>query len=300
MSEIEVDSQDNGVIIKEKSKMANFFSTVFGDWRLGRINMFIAITAAVTYGLGGTWQNIVYAGAIGATLSAGGFFLDYFMDHKEDRESGKLSNPIAKGTLSPVAGLILIILLLATAVTLTIVSNVWAVIPAVCVILVILGLGYGLLNTPILRAISLGVLQGLYVLIGAILADNLTYGSVLIALFLFFAMTGGRALGDTRDLPYDLKTDKETIPRKYGLRFTSIFLLICELIAYGFAISIYFTGITGIAFLYCMIATAVIGFASILWFVIKPTPKVGNIVNILSLFFLGTLFILGLILGELL
>jgi hypothetical protein len=89
MSEIEFDSQDDGVIIKEKSKMANFFSIVFGDWRLGRINMFIAITAAVTYGLGGTWQNIVYAGAIGATLSAGGFFLDYFMTIKkiENQES---------------------------------------------------------------------------------------------------------------------------------------------------------------------------------------------------------------------
>jgi len=112
-------------------------------------------------------------------------------------------------------------------------------------------------------------------------------------------MMGGRAAGDTRDLPHDEKIATMTLPKKYGPRGASIFMLINQLVAYGFAIAVYFTAILKIAYLYCMIALIVIGFILSLIFVFKPTPKVANIINMLSFGLLGMLFIVGLILGRL-
>ena len=186
--------------------MSSKMQLIFGDWRLGRIIMFIMITSSVTYGLGGDLINIFLAGLVGATLSAGGFFFDYLGDYKKDQESGNLKNPIARGTLSPRGGLILIIFCFAISSFICIIINPWALIPLICLIGVIGGLVHGILDSRLLRAFSLGALQGFYVLIGALFAYSFELSVILLALFLFFAMTGARVLGDTRDLPYDQKT----------------------------------------------------------------------------------------------
>jgi 4-hydroxybenzoate polyprenyltransferase len=120
----------------------------------------------------------------------GDFFFDYLGDYKKDRESGNLKNPIARGTLSPRGGFILIILCFAISIIICIIINPWALIPLICLISVIGGLVQGLLDTPLLRAFSLGALQGFYVLIGAFFAFNFNLSVIFLALFLFFAMTG--------------------------------------------------------------------------------------------------------------
>ena len=99
--------------------------------------MFIMISSSVCYGLGGNLINIILAGVVGATLSAGGFFFDYLGDYKTDRESGNLKNPIARGTLSPRGGLLLIILCFTTSIIICIFINAWALIPLLSLIAVI-------------------------------------------------------------------------------------------------------------------------------------------------------------------
>ncbi len=74
--------------------MSSKMQLIFGDWRLGRIIMFTLIMSSVSYGLGRTLINILFAGLVGANLSAGGFFFDYLGDYKKDRKSGNLKNPI--------------------------------------------------------------------------------------------------------------------------------------------------------------------------------------------------------------
>ena len=138
----------------------------------------------------------------------------------------------------------------------------------------------------------------MYVLIGAFAAERYEYGVWFIALFLFFAMTGGRALGDTRDLPHDEKTSTMTIPKKYGVRVASIFLLVNELVAYPFGFLIYYSGLFNIRLLYCMIVLSSIGFILTIVFIIKPTPRVAYFANMFSFMVLGLLFILGMILGK--
>lgn len=280
---------------EKKSKM----QIIFVDWRVGRFIMFFMITAAVTYGLNGTWQEVLYAGAIGVLVAFTGFFLDYILDMEDDKKSGKLSNPIAKGTLNPIFAVVLIVTTLFASIILTIFTNDYVLIPIGILVVVIIFQGvFNFMNTPIIRAITLGVLQGLYVIMGALVAHNLKLSAGLMALYLFFAMTGGRAAGDTRDLPHDLKVDTMTLPKKYGPRGGAIFMLVNQFLAYGVGIGTYFTGIFKIGFLICMIITAVIGTIMSIIFVIKPTPKVANIVNMLSLGILGKLFIVGLITGR--
>jgi 4-hydroxybenzoate polyprenyltransferase len=280
---------------EKKSKM----QIIFVDWRVGRFIMFFMITAAVTYGLNGTWQEVLYAGAIGVLVAFTGFFLDYILDMEDDKKSGKLSNPIAKGTLNPIFAVVLIVTTLFASIILTIFTNDYVLIPIGVLVVVIIFQGvFNFMNTPIIRAITLGVLQGLYVIMGALVAHNLKLGAGLMALYLFFAMTGGRAVGDTRDLPHDLKVDTMTLPKKYGPRGGAIFMLVNQFLAYGVGIGTYFTGVFKIGFLICMIITAVIGTIMSIIFVIKPTPKVANTVNMLSLGILGMLFIVGLITGR--
>ncbi|MFW9921956.1 MAG: UbiA family prenyltransferase [Candidatus Thorarchaeota archaeon] len=277
----------------------SLFLTIFDDWRVGRFLMFILITGSITYGLGGSWLAVAFSSIIGLTLSISGFYLDYLFDYKKDIESGKISNPIARGTFTFKLAVITVVIALIVSITLGALVNPWVLIPMVVVMLVIIGLGFGILDSPFLRAISLGLLQGLYVLIGAFAAEQYSIGVWYIALFLFFAMTGGRAMGDTRDLPHDVKTNTMTIPKKFGVRIASIFLLINELIAYTFGFLVYFSGILNIRFLYCMIVLSSLGFVLSLIFAIKPTPKVAYFTNMFSFMLLGLLFVLGMILGKL-
>ena len=236
---------------------------------------------------------------MGATLSAGGFFFDYLGDYKNDRESGNLKNPIARGTLSPRGGLIIIISGFTISSVTCIIINPWALIPLILLIGVIAGLVHGILDSALLRSFSLGALQGFYVLIGALFAYKFELSVILLALFLFFAMTGARALGDTRDLPYDQKTNTSTIPKKYGIKWAGYFLLINEIIAYIIGITIYLLGLLGIGYLICIIFIIAIGLPLNLWFIIRSSPKIAQIVNVLSLAILGSLFVIAMFVGKL-
>lgn len=260
--------------------------------------MFILITGSVTYGLGGSPLNVALAGLIGATLSAAGFYLDYLADHKKDRATGKMSNPIARGAISPQTTRSIILLCLATSAILSTFVNPWILLPLASVVLVVGGLAIGILDTPLLRAFSLGALQGFYVIVGTLAANRFELGVLLLALFLFFAMTGGRVLGDTRDLPHDSKTDTMTIPKKYGIRWASYFYFINETIAYLLALSVYATGLLGPGYLYCIIGIVIVGIPLSLIFIRRPSPRIANITNMLSLGILGMLFVFGMILGK--
>jgi len=259
--------------------------------------MFILITGSVTYGLGGSPLNVALAGIIGATLSAAGFYLDYLADHKRDRATGKMSNPIARRAISPQTTRSIILLCLATSAILSTFVNPWILLPLASVVLVV-GLAIGILDTPLLRAFSLAALQGFYVIIGALVANRFELGVLLLALFLFFAMTGGRILGDTRDLPHDKKTDTMTIPKKYGIRWASYCYLINEAIAYLLALSVYATGLLGPRYLYCIIGIVTVGIPLSLIFIRRPSPEIANITNMLSLGILGMLFVFGMTLGK--
>jgi len=219
-------------------------------------------------------------------------------DWRKDKKSGKMLNPIASGEMSPRLGLIFIIIGTGTSAVLGFLTNPWVLLPWAGVILIVSGMAIGILDTPILRAVSLGAIQGLYALIGGLSAGNFGLGVILIALFLLFAMTGGRVMGDVRDLHHDIKVNTVTIPQKYGRRWANMFLLTNEVIAYVIALSVYWVGALGQGYFYCVLGLIVAGVIINLIFVTKPTPRIGDLTNKLSLGVLGMLYVLGMILGR--
>ena len=215
---------------------------IFKGLRIGRIIMLTLVASSTAYGFGGSSKEVRLAGLIAAFLALGGFYLDHLVDWKKDKAAGKMLNPIARGKISPELGLVFVIVGLGTSGVFVFLTNPLILLPWAGVILLVGGLALGILDTPILRAASLGALQGFYVIIGGLSAGIFSWGIILIALFLLFAMTGGRVMGDVRDLPYDIRVNTMTIPQKYGFRWGAMFLLINEGVAYIIALSVYWIG----------------------------------------------------------
>jgi len=271
---------------------------IFEAWRIARVIMLVLITGSTAYGFGGSSKNVIFASLIAAFLALGGFYLDYLADWRKDRASGKMLNPIASGEMSPELGLVFVIVGTGTSGVLGFLTNPLILLPWAGVILVVSGLAVGILDTPILRAVSLGAIQGFYALIGGLSSGSFGWGVILIALFLLFAMTGGRVMGDVRDLHHDIKVDTMTIPRKYSRRWANIFLLTNEVIAYAAALSVYWIGALSQGYFYCILGIIVAGIIINLIFVTKPTPRIANLTNKLSLGVLGMLYVLGMIFGR--
>jgi 4-hydroxybenzoate polyprenyltransferase len=260
--------------------------------------MMALVTGSTAYGFGATPQTTLLAGLAAFFLALGGFYLDHVADWQKDRAAGNTLNPIARGALSRPAALVLVVAGIGISIVLGFVTNPWVLLPLTGVLLIAGGLAVGVLDTPFLRAVSLGALQGMYVLIGGLSAGAFGWGVVLTAIFLFFAMTGGRVLGDIRDLPYDVRADKMTLPRKYGVQRAALFLLANETLAYLVAPSAYWVGALGLGYLYCVLAIIVAGTMINIAFMSRPTPKMADVTNRLSLGVLGMLYVLGMVLGR--
>jgi 4-hydroxybenzoate polyprenyltransferase len=105
-------------------------------------------------------------------------------------------------------------------------------------------------------------------------------------------------MGDVRDLPHDTRAGTLTIPRRYGTRWASLFLIVNEILAYGFALSVHWVGALGPGYLYCVIGIVGAGTIINTIFVIRPTPPVADVTNKISFMLLGTLYVLSMVLGK--
>jgi len=141
--------------------------------------MLTLVTGSTAYRFGGSSKEVSLAGLIAAFLVLGGFYLDHLVDWKKDRTAGKMLNPIARGKISPGLGLTFVIVGTGTSAVLGFLTNPLILLPWYGVILLVGGLAIGILDTPILRAVSLGALQGLYVLIGGLFCRQFRMGSDL-------------------------------------------------------------------------------------------------------------------------
>lgn len=266
--------------------------------RVGRLIMMALVTGSTAFGFGGSALQVGGAAITAVFLALGGFYLDYRADWKKDRASGKMLNPIAQGKMSPAVGTILAVVGIGVSGISGFFINPWILLPWAGVILIVGGMAMGILETPILRSVGLGAIQGMYVLIGSLAAHRFEVGAVVIVLFLFFAMTGGRVMGDVRDMPYDIKVKTITIPQRYGLRAASIFLIFNEVFAYGCALAGYWLGGFRPGYLYCILGIVGMGMAINLVFIARPTPRRADLTNKMSLGVLGMLYVAGMILGR--
>ncbi len=145
-------------------------------WRLGRMLMLAVITGSTAYGFSATLPQAIPAALAAAFLALGGFYLDYLADWRKDRDSGKLLNPLATGELSIPVALGFVAVGVGGSLVLALWENPWMVFPVLGVVAVVGGLALGWLDTPMLRAFSLGAIQALYVLLGGLAAGNFSLG----------------------------------------------------------------------------------------------------------------------------
>ena len=259
--------------------------------------MLALVTASTALGFGATPARSAQAGLLGAFLSLGGFLLDDYIDRHRDPTGSR--NPLASGRAWPRVVLAVSVGAFVGAAALSLWLDPRLLVPAAAVVAVLVLPSIGIASGPIARAVVLGTLQALYAVIGAMSAGRVGYGLLFVALFLFFAMTGGRVMGDVRDMLADTVSGVRTIPLVFGMRFAGAFLVVNEILAYGCGIAAGLVGGLGPGYLTCMLAICLLGSSINLLFLMDPAPRRADLANRLSLGLLGGLYTAGMVFAGL-
>ena len=191
--------------------------------RLNRTVMVAMITGAAAFTANAGTANAIWMTLAGWCLAVGGFSLDFYADRDLDAEgprAGMRHNPLTDGSLSPATGLAFSITFISVSFVVTLLVAPPALLPWGIILAVIIGLALHLFERPLVRALSLGLLQGLYAIMGGV-TGRLSLGLGLLAGMFFFAMFGGRGMIDIRDFPQDKVTRVQTLPKRYGVRRTA-------------------------------------------------------------------------------
>jgi 4-hydroxybenzoate polyprenyltransferase len=254
--------------------------------------------AAFTGDVGGA--KALWMALAGWFLAVGGFSLDFYADRDLDAEGPRSEmrhNPLADGSLSPYTGLAFSITFIVISFSLTLLVAPWALLPWGIILAIIVGLALHVFERPLARALTLGLLQGLYALMGGV-TGRLSLGLGLLTGMFFFAMFGGRGMIDIRDFPQDKATRVQTLPKRYGVRRTAQFTAICLLIAYALSLAAYFTGEFKPIYLYLDLAFIGVGLVCALLFVTRPGPRLAYILTLICMMGMGSLICLAMILGS--
>jgi 4-hydroxybenzoate polyprenyltransferase len=278
------------------SKPAAFFWLL----RLNRSVMVATIAGSSAYAAGAGVARSLWMVLAGWCLAVGGFSLDFYADRDLDVEgprSRSRYNPLANGSLAPRTGLIFsLVFIVFSGILTALVSS--SSLPAWAIVLaVIVGLALHLFETPIARALTLGLLQALYVLLGG-LAGRLSVGLLLLAGMFFFAMFGGRGMIDIRDYSQDQATRVQTLPKRYGVRRTAWFTAVCLLVAFALSFAAYWTGEFAPIYLYLNLAFIIVGLICAGLFVARPTPRLAHVLTLVFMMGMGSVICLAMILGT--
>ncbi|MCJ7575289.1 MAG: UbiA family prenyltransferase [Dehalococcoidia bacterium] len=268
--------------------------------RLNRTVMVAMITGAAAVAATAGVTTAIRIALAGWCLAVGGFSLDFYADRDLDAKGPRAEmrhNPLTDGSLSPATGLAFSMTFISVSFVVTLLVAPRALLPWGIILVIIVGLALHLFERPLARALSLGLLQGLYALMGGV-TGRLSPGLWLLAGMFFLAMFGGRGMIDIRDFPQDKVTRVRTLPKRYGVRRTAHFTAICLLIAYALSLAAYFTGEFGPIYLYLDVAFIAVGSVCAWLFATRPSPRLAYILTLVCMMGMGSLICLAMILGS--
>ena len=268
--------------------------------RLNRTVMVSVITGAGAFAAGAGGADSLWMTLAGWCLAVGGFSLDFYADRDLDTKGPRAEvrhNPLADGSLPPLTGLVFSLAFLAVGFVLTLLIDPLALIPWCIVLAIVIGLALHRFETPLARALTLGLLQALYLLMGGA-TGSLSPGLWLLAGMFFFAMFGGRGMIDIRDFSQDEATRVQTLPRRYGTTRTAWFTAVCLVISCVLSLLAYYTGEFTAIYLYLDIVFIVVTLAGAGLFVRYPTPRLAYILTIVYMMGAGIVICLAIILGS--
>ena len=262
--------------------------------------MVAIITGAAAFASGSGLVNSLWMTSAGWLLAVGGFSLDFYADRDLDIEGPRATirhNPLADGSLSPLTGFTFSTIFIVASFIITLVIAPWALLPWGAVLGIVIGLALHLFERPLARALTLGLLQSLYALMGAA-SGQLSPGLGLLAGMFFFAMFGGRGMIDIRDFPQDQATRVQTLPKRYGIKRTAQFTAICLLISYVLTLAAYFTGEFNVMYLYLALVFTAVGLVCAWLFATRPSPKLAYTLTLVFMMGMGSVICLAMILGS--
>ncbi len=271
-------------------------------FRPNRTFMVAIITLSGAFAAGASWPIALWMLVGGWFLAVGGFALDFYADRNLDKTGTRARirrNPIANGSISPKVGLGFSIAFIILSLITIILLSLWALIPWILVVVILIGLAAHWFETPFTRASTLGALQAFYLIMGA-LAGTLNLAIWLIALMFFFAMFAGRGVTDIRDFPVDDPTPVQTLPKRFGIARTAQLSAACLAIAYILSFLAYLTGEFSPIYLYLDILFIVLGGIFTAYFLYRPTPELAERITMVYMMGEGTLICLAIILGSVL
>ena len=164
---------------KPESKPAAFFRLL----RLNRTAMVALITGAGAFAAGAGVGRSLWMALAGWCLALGGFSLDFYADRDLDTHGPRAiqrHNPLASGALSPATGLVFSLTFIAASFVVIVLVTPWALLPWGLILAILGGLARHLFEMPLARALTLGLLQALYVVMGGA-AGRLSPGLGLLA-----------------------------------------------------------------------------------------------------------------------
>jgi len=268
--------------------------------RLNRTIMVAMISGTAAFAAGAGVTHSLGMGLAGWLLAVGGFSLDFYADRDLDREGPRAKirhNPFTDNSLSPPIGLAFSVTFIVGSGLVTLLIAPWALLPWGIILSVVVGLARHIFESPITRALTLGLLQALYVLMGSA-AGSLSLGLGLFAAMFFFAMFGGRGVIDIRDFPQDKVTRVQTLPKRYGVKRTAQFASLCLLVAYALSLAVYFTGEFNAIYLYLDLVFIAVGLVCAWLITTRPTPGMAYALTLVFMMGMGSVICLAAILGS--
>jgi 4-hydroxybenzoate polyprenyltransferase len=267
--------------------------------RPGRVLMVSSLTWVSAFVANVPWpeQSIITLG--GAFLAMAGFALDFYTDSEADRKAPRPwpINPISTGMMEAKTARRWIVFFVLSGLSLCAWADLFTLVPAAVVLFIYWGLAEGFLDGPVGRAITLGLLQALYVLLAAAATGRIPVLMLWIAAVFFAAMVGARAAADIRDLPTDLLTETKTLPKVIGVQGTSWIMPIAITISALISLGIYQFGPFDQDYLIWTLVS--FGPAVILaWsFPFRPTPNYAFIL-VWPYWGIGILYMVALVTGH--
>jgi 4-hydroxybenzoate polyprenyltransferase len=268
--------------------------------RLNRTAMVALITGASAFTAGAGAARSLWMTLAAWFLAVGGFSLDFYADRDLDIKGPRAEirhNPLADGSLSPPTGLAFSSTFIAASFVVTLLVAPRALVPWGIVLGIIVALALHIFESPLARAITLGMLQLMYVLMGGA-AGGLSPGLVLLAVTFFFAMFGGRGMIDIRDFPQDKATRVQTLPKRYGVKRTAQFTAVSLLVACILSLAVYFTGEFNALYLYLDLVFVAIVLVCAGLFAARPSPRLAYVLTMVFMMGTGSLICLAMILGS--
>ncbi len=233
----------------------------------------------------------------GMFLAMAGFAIDIYSDRETDKQSPRPwpVNPISAGLMDPKTAGRWIFFFLLAGIAFSAAAHPLTLLPVSVLLFIYWGLSEGFLDGPIGRAVTLGLLQAIYVFLAAAASGKIAPFVMPVAAVFFTAMFGARAIVDIRDLPNDALTDTRTLVKVYGIRTTSWILPVAITISFMISMSLYTSGIFDRDYLILTLISFCPGLFLAWSFPLFPTPNYAFILSFpywcIGIFYMAALFL---------